>query len=40
VNDETVDVWKQLERDYSGLKELLSKRSGTIAEVFRLLNNR
>lgn len=33
VNDETVDVWKQLERDYAGLKELLVKRASTISDV-------
>lgn len=33
VTDETVDVWKQVETDYSSLRALLNKRATTIAEV-------
>ena len=33
VSDESVGVWKQLERDSIGLRELLNKRSAAIAEV-------
>lgn len=33
VSDDSVEVWRQLERDSVGLKELLVKRAGGIAEV-------
>ena len=33
VNDETVDVWQQLERDYSNLREMLAKRADSIRDV-------
>ena len=33
VNDEGVEVWDQMEKNYSNLKELLMKRSKSIAEV-------
>jgi len=33
VNDETVSVWHQLEKDCQSLREMLSKRATSIAEV-------
>jgi hypothetical protein len=33
VNDESVEVWEQMEKNYATLKELLIKRSKSIAEV-------
>jgi hypothetical protein len=33
VSDENVEVWKQLERDYTSLKELLTKRSQMVKDV-------
>ena len=33
VSDDTVEVWRQLERNMVELKELLSKREKTVAEV-------
>lgn len=36
VNDETVGVWKQLERDCVNGKDLLAKRASAIAEVDEL----
>ena len=36
VSDDSVEVWRQLERECLGLKELLEKRAGGIAEVDNL----
>lgn len=33
VSDDSVEVWKQLEKDYMNLREMLSRRSATVAEV-------
>ena len=33
VNDDSVDVWGQMETNYGGLKDLLVKRASSIAEV-------
>ena len=33
VSDESVSVWKQLEKDYQNLKEILTKRSSLCTEV-------
>jgi hypothetical protein len=33
VSDENVEVWKQLERDYNSLKDLLGKRASMIKDV-------
>eukprot|EP00606_Chrysophyceae_sp_TOSAG23-5_P000135 GSChrysophyteH2.ASY1.ANO1.1028.1 assembled CDS len=33
VNDDSVDVWGQMEKNYGGLKDLLVKRASSIAEV-------
>jgi cell shape-determining protein MreC len=33
VNDDTVGAWHQLENDCQNLRELLSKRASSIAEV-------
>ena len=36
VSDDSIEVWRQLERECLGLKELLEKRAGGIAEVDNL----
>lgn len=36
VSDDAVDVWRQLEFDAQNLRDLLSKRAGSISEVDRL----
>ena len=35
VSDDSVEVWRQLERNLVEAKELLSKREGCVAEVDR-----